>query len=133
MPLLGYHGLVVAMPNVISYRLVKLFLRCVARLPRDTPLAVAVGAAAAAHGIDLDSALIAYLQAFAANLVSAGVRLIPLGQTDGQLAVAALEGVIVAAARAAPAADLDTFGTAAPGADWCSMRHETQYTRLFRS
>jgi urease accessory protein len=104
-----------------------------ARLPRDTPLAVAVGAAAAAHGIDLDSALIAYLQAFAANLVSAGVRLIPLGQTDGQLAVAALEGVIVAAARAAPAADLDTFGTAAPVADWCSMRHETQYTRLFRS
>src|SRR5439155_1663155 len=47
-------------------------------------LPVAVGVASAGHGIALAPALRAYLQAFAANLVSAGVRLIPLGQTDGQ-------------------------------------------------
>ena len=101
--------------------------------PGDCALPVAVGIAAAAHGVDLRSALVAYLQAFAANLVSAGVRLIPLGQSDGQRAIAALERVVLAAAETAMAADLDRLGTAAPMVDWCSMRHETQYTRLFRS
>jgi len=96
-------------------------------------LAVAVGAACGCHGVALEAALVAYLQCFAANLVSAGVRLIPLGQTDGQRTIAALEPVISRAARAAAAASLEEIGTAAPVLDWCSMRHELQYTRLFRS
>ena len=49
--------------------------------------------ACAGHGIPLEPALHAYLHAVAANLVSAGVRLIPLGQTDGQRVLAALEPV----------------------------------------
>ncbi len=59
----------------------------------DGPVAypVAVAVAAAGHGIALEPALAAYLQALAANWVSAGVRLIPLGQTDGQRVLAALE------------------------------------------
>ncbi len=93
---------------------------------------VAVAVAMAPH-VPLADALAAYLTAFAANLVGAGLRLIPLGQTDGQLAIAALEPVVMQAAAAAQAADLDELGTAAPMLDWCSMRHETQYTRLFRS
>ena len=97
------------------------------------PLAVAVGAACGCHGIALGPALVAYLQCFAANLVSAGVRLVPLGQSDGQRTIAALEPVISRAARAAAAASLEEIGTAAPVLDWCSMRHELQYTRLFRS
>ena len=96
-------------------------------------LATAVGAAAAAHDMPLQPVLLAYLQAFAANLVSAGVRLVPLGQTDGQKATAALEPVVTRLATAAPDADLDELGTSAPFVDWCSMKHETQYTRLFRS
>ncbi|MBM3650471.1 MAG: urease accessory protein UreF [Alphaproteobacteria bacterium] len=99
----------------------------------EVALSVAVGAAAALHGIPLAPVLTAYLQAFAANLVSAGVRLVPLGQTDGQRITAALEPVVARAALAAMAADLDDLGTAAPLLDWCSMKHETQYTRLFRS
>ena len=95
-------------------------------------LPVALGVAMAAH-VPLADALAAYLTAFAANLVSAGVRLIPLGQTDGQLSLAALEPVVARAAAAALAADLDELGSATPMLDWCSMRHETQYTRLFRS
>ena len=94
---------------------------------------LAVGAAAAIHGMPLPAVLTAYLQAFAANLVSAGVRLVPLGQTDGQRATAALELVVARAAAAAMTANLDELGTAAPLLDWCSMKHETQYTRLFRS
>ena len=96
-------------------------------------LSVAVGSAAAIHAMPLPAVLTAYLQAFSANLVSAGVRLVPLGQTDGQRASAALEPVVARAAVAAMAADLDDLGTASPLLDWCSMKHETQYTRLFRS
>ncbi|MPZ55769.1 MAG: urease accessory protein UreF [Rhizobiales bacterium] len=94
---------------------------------------VAVAAACAGHGIGLELALPAYLQAVAANLLSAGVRLIPLGQTDGQRVFAAIEPVIAETARRATATALDTIGSATFRADIAGMRHETQYTRLFRS
>jgi urease accessory protein len=101
----------------------------------DGPVAypVAVGVAAAGHDIPVEPTLAAYLQAVAANLVSAGVRLIPLGQTDGQRVLAALEDSIAATATRALATPLDEAGGAAFRADLASMRHETQYTRLFRS
>ena len=105
----------------------------VARHPRRLAHAVAFGAAAGFAGVALRPALFGFLSAFAANLVSAGVRLVPLGQTDGQLATAALLPVVEAAAEAALIADLDSLGTAAPMLDILSIRHETQYTRLFRS
>ena len=79
------------------------------------------------------SALHAYLHALTANLISAGVRLVPLGQTDGQRVLAALEPVVAATAARALTATLDDAGGAAFRADLASMRHETQYTRLFRS
>ena len=85
------------------------------------------------HGIGLRAALTLYLQAFAANLVSAAMRLVPLGQTDGQRVCARLEPVLIDCVDAALAADLDDVGTATPVVDWTSMRHETQHTRLFRS
>ena len=94
---------------------------------------VVAGAAAAGHDISLELALPAYLQALATNWVSAGVRLIPLGQTDGQRVIAALEPSIAATAKRALVAVLDDVGGAAFRADLASMRHETQYTRLFRS
>lgn len=95
--------------------------------------AVTVAVVCAVHGLALVPALPLYLQAFAANLVSAGVRLIPLGQTDGQRIVAALEPVIDHAAAAALARPANDFATATPMVDWTSCRHETQYARLFRS
>jgi urease accessory protein len=105
-----------------------------ARIP-GAPVAypVAVAVTAAGHGIPLAPALHAYLHAAAANLISAGVRLIPLGQTDGQRVLAALETAIAATAERAMATPLDDIGSAAFRADLASMRHETQYTRLFRS
>ncbi len=101
----------------------------------DGPVAypVAVAVAAAGHGIAVEAALAAYLQAVAANWVSAGVRLIPLGQTDGQRVLAALEPVVATTAQRALNAKLDDIGSAAFRADLASARHETQYTRLFRS
>jgi urease accessory protein len=99
----------------------------------ELALPVAVGVAAAAQDVPLAATLAAYLHAFGSNLVSAGVRLLPLGQTDGQLAIAALEHIVAATAAPVMAMPLEEIGTAAPLLDWCSMRHETQYTRLFRS
>lgn len=96
-------------------------------------LPVAVGAVCAFQGIALAAALPLYLQAFAAGLVSAAVKLVPLGQTDGLRIQAALEPVVAATAASALAADMDDLGTATPTLDLCSMLHETQYTRLFRS
>jgi urease accessory protein len=101
----------------------------------DGPVAypVAVGVTAAGHAIALEAALSAYLHAVTANLISAGVRLIPLGQTDGQRLLAALEPVVATTATRALTTPLDQLGSAAFRADIASMRHETQYTRLFRS
>jgi urease accessory protein len=101
----------------------------------DGPVAypVAVAVAAAGHSIALGWTLNAYLQALAANWVSAGVRLIPLGQTDGQRVLAALEPAVAATAQRATESSLDDIGSAAFRTDLASLHHETQYTRLFRS
>ena len=101
----------------------------------DGPVAlpIAVGVACAGHGIACEAALHAFLHALAANWISAGVRLVPLGQTDGQRVLAALESIIAATAQRALATPLEEVGTCALRADIAGMRHETQYTRLFRS
>jgi urease accessory protein len=104
-----------------------------ARINRPSSLAVVVGVACTVGKVPLKIALTAYLQAFSANLVSAGVRLVPLGQTDGQRAIAALEPHVINAASQALNCPFENLGTAAPMTDWTSMMHETQYTRLFRS
>lgn len=96
-------------------------------------LPVAIGAAAAGHGIALEAVLPATIHAFAANLVSAAIRLVPLGQTDGQRITARLEPIVARAATEAAATPLDEIATATLMVDMSSMHHETQYTRLFRS
>jgi len=103
------------------------------RIEAGTVYPVAVAVACAAHNIALETALHGYFHAFAANLVSAAVRLVPLGQTDGQLAIAALAEAVSQAQDQALTIPLDNIGSAAPLIDLASMHHETQYTRLFRS
>jgi urease accessory protein len=104
-----------------------------AREAREIAYPVAVGACAAAHSLPLAPTAQAFVQAFAASLVSAGVRLIPLGQTDGLRVLARLEPLIPPLVVRAFGSSLDDVGAAAVMADIASMRHETQYTRLFRS
>jgi urease accessory protein len=94
---------------------------------------VAVGIVSAAHGIPRKAALHAFLHALVANWISAGSRLIPLGQTDSQRVLAALEPVVAATGKRTMSATLDDLGSATFRADLASLRHETQYTRLFRS
>jgi len=94
---------------------------------------VAVGVVSAAHGIPLAPSMHAFLHALVSNWISAGARLVPLGQTDSQRVLAALEPVVVTTARRALEASLDDIASATFRADLASLRHETQYTRLFRS
>src|SRR5579863_2728441 len=96
-------------------------------------LAVVLGIRLAGEGTPVSLALPAFLHSYVTNLVTAGVRLVPLGQTDGQLAVAELEHVIEAASALASASTIDDLGSASFMVDLASMAHETQYTRLFRS
>jgi urease accessory protein len=94
---------------------------------------VAVGVVSAAHAIPLQPTIHAFLHALVSNWISAGARLVPLGQTDSQRVLSVLEPSVAATARRALAALLDDLGSATFRADIASMRHETQYTRLFRS
>jgi urease accessory protein len=94
---------------------------------------VAVGIVSAAHRIALAPTIHAFFHALTSNWISASARLVPLGQTDSQRVLAALEPVAAATAVRALAASLDGLGSATFRADLASMRHETQYTRLFRS
>lgn len=99
----------------------------------EVALPVAVGIACSCHRLPLPETLVVYLHAFCSNLVSAAMRLSVIGQTDAQRILAALEPDVLAAAKRAAEADPDDLGAAAAMVDWCSMRHETQHTRLFRS
>ena len=94
---------------------------------------VAVGLVSAAHAIALASTMHGFFHALTSNWISAGARLIPLGQTDSQRVLALLEPTVVATAKRALTATLDDLGSATFRADLAGMRHETQYTRLFRS
>lgn len=103
----------------------------------DLTYPVAAACLFAGHGIPIAQALTAFLHGAAANLVSAAQRLVPLGQTDGQLVLRALRQPILAAtarAEALPNGDpFDAMASACLSADIACMAHETQYTRLFRT
>jgi len=102
-------------------------------LPEAVAYPIAVGALAGWHGIDEDLATAAYLQAFASNLISAAIRLVPLGQTTGLQVLVAIEPAILKVANDTGTAHLEDIGGCTFRADLAAMRHETQYTRLFRS
>jgi urease accessory protein len=99
----------------------------------DLPYPVAVGALAGVSGIAADDVAAAYLHNFMANLISAAVRLVPLGQTTGLAVLARLEPVLGEVIAARRHCTLDDIGGFCFCADIASARHETQHTRLFRS
>lgn len=97
------------------------------------PYPVAMGRTVALLDLPLQSALTLYLQAFASNLTGAGIRLVPLGQTDGQHIIRALTPLCTRLADRAMTATLDDIGGFAPMIDIASQRHDQLYSRLFRS
>jgi urease accessory protein len=102
-------------------------------LDGDVVFPVAIGMSAAAHGIPLPVTLEAYLFGLVQTLVSAAIRLAPIGQTAGIRVSAALAGRVRDVARQGMALTLDDIGGSTFRADLGSFHHENQYTRLFRS
>jgi urease accessory protein len=102
-------------------------------LDGDVAFPVAIGMAAAAHGIPLPITSQAYLFGLVQTLVSAAIRLAPIGQTAGIRVSAALAGTVQCVARQGVVLTLDDIGGATFRADLGSLHHENQYTRLFRS
>ncbi len=100
---------------------------------RAIALPVAAGLCCALAQIPLYASLLAYLHAFAANIVSAALRSMPIGQSDGLAVHGRMEAAVSEATEAALTASLDDIGSATPMLDWLSATHETQYSRLFRS
>ena len=104
-----------------------------ATLPGRVALPVTVGVASAAHGLDRLDTLAAYGLAFVQNLVSAALRCAPVGQSAGARIVAGLAPRVAALAGSVQHLGLDAIGSATFHVDLGSMRHETQYSRIFRS
>lgn len=93
----------------------------------------AVGYAARRLDLPVDLTAAMYLQAFASNLVSAAVRLVPLGQTEGQVTLAALTPFCLKIVEDTATADIDDLHSTAFLSDIAAMRHETMEHRIFRS
>lgn len=117
-----------AWPSPAESRLAALLATDVA-----VPYPVALGHVACDQNINRDATLHAYAHSFVANLISAVVRAVPLGQSDGQRTLAGLEPVLIEAVDRAAATPLAQLVASTPMSDICSMQHEVQYTRLFRS
>jgi urease accessory protein len=99
----------------------------------DAAYPVASGTFCHAAGIERSAALLAYLQGFISSLISVAVRLIPLGQTQGLTVLRDLMPIIAQTAAHAASATLDDLGSSTIGADIAAMKHETQYSRVFRT
>lgn len=94
---------------------------------------VAIGRAARLKGLPLDLTLAMYLHAFVANITGAGMRLVPLGQTEGQSLIKLMAPLCIEIAQSAEAGNLDDLSSTAFMGDIASMKHETQYSRIFRT
>lgn len=103
------------------------------RLPAECAYCVAVGAIAGGNGIALQDGLSAFLQAFFSNLVQASIRLGVLGQREAMTLLAGFEPLALSTAARAARSTLDDLGGCAFVSDVMAMKHETQYSRLFRS
>jgi urease accessory protein len=99
----------------------------------DVAYPIAAGSACATLGIPRFEALLAFLQGFAASLTSVAVRLVPIGQTAGLETLRDLMPVIAATAERAETATLDDLGAITLLSDIAAMKHETQYSRVFRT
>ena len=119
----------------MGYSLAQLLPRLGAgEVPLEEPsFPAAFACAAAAWRIDPHDALVAYLWSWLENQVLAAIKTLPLGQTDGQRILVSLGGRLEDVARRAAGLEDDALVSFAPGLALHSSRHETQYSRLFRS
>lgn len=94
---------------------------------------VALGTAAASQDLPLSLTSRMYLQAFASNLIASAQRLLPIGQTEGQAILLRQTGLIMKIAVDTKDGDLSQLSGTAFLSDIAAMKHETQYSRIFRT
>lgn len=111
----------------------KMLGHCRESLRDNCHYAVAYGVAIALWQINAEQGLLGFLHSWVANLVGAGIKLIPLGQTSGQQLIWALHSTILEVADELQTRDDQHLSSCTWGLSLASMNHETQYTRLFRS
>ncbi|MBK1988124.1 urease accessory protein UreF [Sphaerospermopsis aphanizomenoides BCCUSP55] len=127
-----------------SWQMGRSLLQLLTKLaPSTVPLAAAVGypcnyaiafGIASSHWqINHQAALLAYLHSWVNNLITAGVKLIPLGQTAGQELLLESQALLSDTMLEILALEDDDLTCCSWGLSLASMQHETQYTRLFRS
>lgn len=100
---------------------------------RECSFVVAFAWAASHWQIDARAALLGYAWSWLENQVAAATKLVPLGQTQAQHLLSDLQPQLYRVVDAAPGLPLDAIGGSLPALAIASCRHETQYTRLFRS
>jgi len=102
-------------------------------IPDQIALPVAVGALCSINDIDIEVALVAFLNAFASNQIQAALRLMKLGQQNGVWVQQQLEQAILMIAKRACQSTLDDLGSATVIAEIAAMKHETMNSRIFRT
>jgi urease accessory protein len=103
------------------------------KLPEKANYATAFAIGAVHWQISEELAVLGYLQSWVSNLINAGVRLIPLGQTVGQSLLINLQPSLLTAATDILSLSDENLENCSWGLSFASMNHETQYSRLFRS
>ena len=103
------------------------------KLPDQMAYPIAIGMAARQISLDLTLTLQSYLQAFASNLISVGVRSIPIGQQAGQDCLIGLCPVIEDITKEIKSASLDELGSATFVSDLMAMKHENSTPRIYRT
>lgn len=96
-------------------------------------LPLAIGRAAALTGLPLPPVVVLYLQSLASAQVQAALRLMPLGQTAGQVVLRRISALCDSVAEESLRLTVRDIGSSALGLDIAAMRHETLPSRIFRS
>ncbi len=119
--------------DLTSVRDTPYLIDCIQAVGKPCHYAVAFGIGAAGWQIPENNAVLGYLHSWASNLITAGIKLIPIGQTAGQKLLLKLQPIILQSAEELLILSDDNLVSCNWGLGLASMAHETQYTRLFRS
>ena len=99
----------------------------------DLTLPIALALAAKNESIDQNLVVPAYLHSFCSNLISVAIRLVPIGQTDGQKTLRELSPLILDSVRSVAEVDIDDLGSKCFLSDVSAMQHEYLQSRVFKT
>ena len=111
----------------------KKFDKLITIINENISYVIAVACAGAVCNINKLDLVNAYFHAFISNLISAALRLMSIGQTESQILIIKFKKEVELLTNKILLNSLDDLGSSVLIGDWCSAKHEKQYSRLFRS